>query len=251
MYKSLNKREYIKTDPIFFPHGLNGNIEFVSFVSAVFAYGRVTQIQKFLNNFFSIFGNKPLLSKNKDSNLYYRFQKSSDITHFVNFLDNLYEQYGSIQNLFYTLSSDLEVALSEFVIYAKEYGTKVKAGRGYFFLFPDIKASGAKRLRMFLRWMVRSDEVDFGIWSRYSKSELKYPTDTHILNFAKRMYIIKNSNNNYTNLNIITEYFKKLNPLDPVKYDFSITRLGILYKCQFMLSDNCSKCIFMDLCSLC
>lgn len=246
-YERYNRISYAKTDPIFYPISHEGNKEYIGIVSALFAYGKVSLIQKFLDNYFAFFGFYP--SKGfGEINLYYRFQKSIDIVILYNFLSNIYDKYGSIKNFFLSSSSKLDQSLKNFVNAGREFGMKHGAGRGYFQLFPAPEKSGLKRLRMFLRWMVRDDEIDLGLWKEYSPKELMYPIDTHILRFAKHFGIINNENNIPKNSKIITDFFAEINSDDPVKYDFTITRLGMLCNCHFHSNIICGDCIYISEC---
>ncbi|TYB95061.1 MAG: TIGR02757 family protein [Kosmotoga sp.] len=242
IYSQYTRSEFIGTDPIVFPARTAGNKEYISFVSSLFAYGRVNAIQDFLEKFFLRFGNDPFEIDNSETKLYYRFQTSKDIRLLVLLIKEIYIQYGSIHNFFINLSSNLEKALEGFLDYARRFGAENNAGRGYFFLFPGYGGSGLKRFRMFLRWMVRKDDVDFGLWDTYKASELLYPLDTHILRFAKGFGIISSEANSPRNTRLITDYFKVINEEDPVKYDFAITRLGMLNSCKFKTSVNCEVC---------
>jgi len=248
IYSRFTSPIYIDTDPIVFPKSYSGNTEFVSLVAALFAYGRVNSIQSFLKKFFHHYGTDPFVIEAFPSGLYYRFQKAYDIQVFVEFLTDIYKRYGSIENLFTYFSSNLEDALDEFLKMASEFGCNKGAGRGYFFLFPTYGRSGLKRLRMFLRWMIRKDSLDFGLWQHYSPSMLLYPLDTHILRFGYNFGLISNDLNSHSNTLKITEFFKSINPEDPVKYDFAITRLGMLNGCRFIESKVCENCRFNGNC---
>lgn len=242
IYRYYNRREFIGSDPILFPKSINGNTEYIGFIASLFAYGRVNAIQTFLDAFFVRYGTDPFRINQLDTKLYYRFQSSEDIHLLVLLIKHIYSQFISIQNFFRYLSGDLEDSLKGFLDYARKFGEEKKAGRGYFFLFPKYGYSGLKRFRMFLRWMVREDEVDFGLWDAYDSSELLYPLDTHILRFAKNFGIINTETNSNKNSHLITDYFRNFNEYDPVKYDFALTRLGMLNFCKFKESAACDVC---------
>lgn len=242
IYSQYTRAEFIGTDPIIFPSTIDGNKEYISLVSSLFAYGRVNSIQDFLKKFFYRYGNDPFDTDNSEAKLYYRFQTAEDIRLLVTLIKGIYLQYGSVQNFFVNLSDSLEKALEGFLDYARGFGAENNAGRGYFFLFPKYGKSGLKRLRMFLRWMVRKDDVDFGLWGAYKTGELLYPPDTHILRFAKNFGIISSEANSHRNARLITDYFKTIDKQDPVKYDFAITRLGMLNSCKFKRSVSCEVC---------
>lgn len=250
-YKIYNRVEYVKTDPIFFPTINEGEREYIAFVSALFAYGKVSLINIFLQRFFEHYGREPNSSKEPNQNIYYRFQSYRDVYTIYCFLMDIYEKYGSIEKCFLSFSEDLEVALERFVKFGRVYGVEKNADSGFFQLFPDPKKSGLKRIRMFLRWMIRKDEIDFGLWKSFDKRSLIYPIDTHILRFGFKYGIIKNETNSLNNAKRITEFFKNINPDDPLKYDFTITRLGMLCGCEFEHSRGCEVCGYKSQCPFC
>lgn len=248
IYNKYNRIEFINSDPIVFPHKIKGNTEFIAFCASCFAYGNVGAIQKFLNSFFDEFGTDPLAINKKDTALYYRFQKPVDILAFVWKVKEIYEVYGSIENAFLASGENLEESLNNFTILMKKISIDAKIGQGYGFLFPDPVKSGAKRLRMFLRWMVRCDDVDFGLWKNYTCKDLHFIIDTHILRFAYKNGIINNSSSTRKNLETVTSFFRQMNPCDPAKYDFAISRLGIIFNCTYEASQKCFKCEEKNIC---
>lgn len=250
-YSIYNRVEYVKTDPIFFPTIQEGEREYIAFVSALFAYGKVSLINNFLQRFFDHYGIKPNTLKNSDPNIYYRFQSHDDVYKIYYFLMDVYERYGSIERCFLSFSDNLEDALGKFVKFGRDFGIKHDAGSGFFQLFPDPKNSGLKRIRMFLRWMVRKDEIDFGLWKNFDKKDLIYPIDTHILRFAFKNGIVKNETNSLKNAIKITEFFKEINSEDPLKYDFTITRLGMVCRCEYEIKADCGVCAHRVRCPFC
>lgn len=253
IYRKYNKVAYIKTDPIELVYNLDGHREFISFVSSIFSYGKVKSIKKFLVEFFTYYGKDPfnINSYASNCNLYYRFQKNEDIKIFVEFVTYIYKNYGSIEKLFLSFSSVLEEAFIKFCKFAREFGNQEGAHRGYFNLFPSGEGLYSKRLNMFLRWMIRSDNIDFGLWTMYKPSELKYPMDTHITKFAIANNLINSKQNNIKNVNRITEYFRKYSYNDPVKYDFALTRQALLIGCTFKKSHICNNCLDNNMCLFC
>lgn len=242
LYMKYNTQEFVSTDPIYYPSTVEGHREFIAFASSCFAYGNVKAIQGYLNTFFNEFGCEPTLIKDKPTKLYYRFQKPNDVRAYVLTLKEIYDTYGSIERAFLQMGTNLEESLFNFVVHMKKRGAANGGGKGYDFLFADPVKSGAKRLRMFLRWMVRKDEVDFGLWTNYSPRDLHFIIDTHILRFAHKNGIIKNDSGTRKNLDSVTEFFRAMNPDDPAKYDFALSRLGIAFGCSYSASDKCVKC---------
>lgn len=249
IYQQFNTEGFVDTDPIFFPKTLQGNTEYIAFISALFAYGKVNLIKGFLSNFFDRFGLNPFgIEPFKKHGLYYRFQKEQDITVLCEFIRGVYQDYGSIEYFFTSKSLSLETSLEKFIEHARQFGFQRGASEGYLFLFPKYGSSGLKRFRMFLRWMVRDRDIDFGLWKGYEKRELVFPVDTHILRFGKNIGALSSSSNTHLNALKITDFFKIYDPEDPLKYDFTITRLGMLNGCLFRKNSNCELCTIFDSC---
>ena len=253
LYKRYNNTTYITSDPIDLVYRVKGNKEFVAFVSSLFSYGKVENIQKFLSNFFFHYGNDPynIILDSNDTNLYYRFQRTEDIKILVELIAYIYKNYGSLEKLFLKFSYILEDAFIKFSRFAIDFGKQRGAHKGYFNLFPIGEGLYSKRLNMFLRWMIRKDNIDLGLWRSYKASELKFPMDTHIMKFAITHNIISSRQNNISNVNKITNYFKKFSYNDPVKYDFAITRQAMLLGCTFKSEVECNLCIDNNKCLFC
>jgi uncharacterized protein (TIGR02757 family) len=113
---------------------------------------------------------------------------------------------------------------------------KIKFGKpttGFKFMFPlPEKSSACKRTNLFLRWMVRKDELDFGLWNGINKNQLIIPVDTHIARICKELRLTKRKNVSWPMAEEITNNLKKYDPIDPVKYDFALCHIG-MRKLQF------------------
>lgn len=242
LYGMYNKKDYIKTDPIRFPHELDGNTEFIAFTASCFAYGNMKAIQSFLFRYFDYAGTDPFsLNTEPDDNLYYRFQTSADVAAYSLFMKRVYEKYGSIGKLFETAGAYTVDTVDRGIKLLRSYMGEMTHGMN--FLVPVPGKSASKRLYMFLRWMIRSDEVDFGLWSHFDKTTLYMPSDTHILRMASNMGVIGRGESGRKAVDKVTAFFRELNPFDPAKYDFSITRLGIVTGCQYLENEKCSSCV--------
>ena len=101
---------------------------------------------------------------------------------------------------------------------------------------------------MFLRWMIRKDDVDFGIWNSFSASSLSVPLDTHVTKLALRLGVINEKESGKKALDKVNAFFRELSPNDPVKYDFALTRLGIAEGCNYEGRDACRHCAHRDIC---
>lgn len=247
LYSLYNHKDYIKTDPIRFPHELDGNKEFIAFTASCFAYGNMKAIQSFLFKYFEYAGCDPLhLNCNINDKLYYRFQKKEDVSSYSKLMKNIYTKYGSLHNLFEEAGANSIKDISKGIELLRSHMEEITNGLN--FLIPVPGKSASKRLYMFLRWMVRDDDVDFGLWKNFDKTSLYMPVDTHIMRMALNLNIVNENETSKTALEKVTAFFKKLNPNDPAKYDFSITRLGIVSSCKYSNNKICEYCINKNIC---
>jgi uncharacterized protein (TIGR02757 family) len=242
IYEKYNVKEYIPTDPILFPHTMGGNQEFVAFTAAMFAYGNVNAMQKFLRNFFETCGTDPIHLNPNPNALKYRFQTSIDVAKYCLVMKDIYKDYGSLENLFNKNISEspITTAMSAFELIRGKYFSNLTQGLNFLFAMPGKSAS--KRLWMYLRWMIRKDNVDIGLWSIYKPSQLNFPLDTHISRMSTSLNIISPNDKPTSAIAKIHAYFHRLSPQDPVKYDFALTRLGIAHKCKYEYSESCAGC---------
>ncbi len=247
LYNYYNKPDYIYTDPIRFPHEINGNIEFIAFTAACFAYGNMKAIQSFLYKYFEYAGTDPLnLNKNINDKLYYRFQTKEDVASYSILMDKVYNKYGSLFNLFNEAGALSIENIDKGIILLRSHIEHITQGLN--FLLPVPGKSASKRLYMFLRWMVRKDDIDFGLWESFNKKSLYMPVDTHIMRMSYYLGIIDKNETGKKAVVKVTDYFRSLNEEDPAKYDFSLTRLGIVSDCQYSRSDICIKCFHKNIC---
>ncbi|GAB7140104.1 TIGR02757 family protein [Deferribacterales bacterium RsTz2092] len=244
LYKKYNNQNYIHTDPIRFPHTYAGDKEFIAFTAAMFAYGNVKAMTNFLHNFFTDCGADPLTLTTNPTNLKYRFQSTSDVADYCTLMQRVYMEQGSLKNL---LDKAIKggataplVAVRDVVLRLRDYAPNgITLGLNFLLSVPDKSAS--KRLWLFLRWMIRRDEVDFGLWDSFKPSALSMPLDTHITRFATHCGLLHGEKGSRA-LAIVNNFFRDLTPEDPAKYDFALTRLGIANGCQYERSAMCEKC---------
>lgn len=201
-------------------------------ISSSLAYGNVKQIIKVLEKIFSILKNPTQYIKTsspqkilRDFNyIKHRFTEGKEIAKLIIRLKQIYIVHKDMESLFlkfYIREKPIHFSYTPFI--TTIFGNSFKT------LIPNPqKNSAMKRFNMFLRWLVRKDNIDFGIWQNVSKSDLIYPLDTHIHKFAIENNITKRKDNSIKTALEITYFFKKINNDDPLKYDFAISRLGIL-----------------------
>jgi uncharacterized protein (TIGR02757 family) len=227
---------YEKPDPLLIAKRQND--EFAILLCALFAYGNAKLIVKFLDSLdFSLLNKSEEKIEEALKNHYYRFQNSSDVVAVFKTFASLKKEI-SLEELFFEGYKNEKSVLEgiDFVI------QKIKkeanySSQGFDFLVGNplkrdkkgkIKDSNApyKRWNMFLRWMVRKDSLDLGLWQKIDKKDLILPLDTHTFNVSLKLGLLKNRTYNLKSALEISQKLKEFDELDPIKYDFAIYRLG-------------------------
>jgi uncharacterized protein (TIGR02757 family) len=235
-------------DPLQFPHLFNDDrdIEVMAFVASVIAYGNVKQIINSLSKFLEISNNQPFkfiqgftTGKPIASKFVHRFYSSKDISRLFMLLHLACKEFGSLKKLFLSgynpKDENLKDAITNFNQYFLENAQKefCELSRGIVFMFPlPEKGSACKRINLFLRWMVRKDDLDFGLWNEIPTSKLVIPVDTHVARICRQLKLTKRKNVSWQMAEEITNNLKKFDSEDPVKYDFAICHIG-MRKLQF------------------
>lgn len=242
-YKKFDASQ-IHPDPLVFPRRfkLESDIEISAFISSIFAYGNVTQINNSLERVHNLIGENPTLFfekfNRKKHNAFFkdfkhRFFTGEDVRTLFLIISYILKNYESIKHLFLLYHFDEEKniknSLSSFsknlVEIAKKLGGDTK---GVKFMFPDpFNGSACKRMNLFLRWMVRKDKLDFGIWKAIRTDELIIPVDTHIARIGTELGLTKRKVVSWQMAEEITEKLKKFDSNDPIKYDFAICHIGM------------------------
>lgn len=244
-YKAFDKSQ-LSPDPLQFLHLYKeaGDIEVMGFIASVFAYGNVKQIINSLERIKIIVGEKPhkyiIKFSAKDyedfKGLKHRFYTEADIINLFLMMSHVYKTYASLKNLFIHCynpnEQNLKNAISKFsnhfIEISKEINGQKKVSSGLKFMFPNpSKGSACKRMNLFLRWMIRKDELDFGLWDEIPPSKLIIPVDTHIAKICTSLKLTTRKNVSWNMAEEITENLKKFDPIDPVKYDFALCHIGM------------------------
>ncbi|MFK5880907.1 MAG: TIGR02757 family protein [Sulfurospirillum sp.] len=205
--------------------------EFVSLICAMYAYGNANLIVKFLSSLdFSLLDANEKDIEEGMENRYYRFQSSKDtIEIFKTF--NKIKKTTTLEKIFMDgYSKNLDIMDGIFRLMEVIYDTNPYRSRGYEFLIGKIPkkkpTSPYKRWHMFLRWMVREDNLDFGLWSGVDKKDLLMPLDTHTFKIGQKLGLIKRKIYDFKSVVELTNSLRKLDPKDPVRYDFALYRIG-------------------------
>lgn len=213
--------------------------EYISLLCALFGYGKASLIVKFCDTlpYELLDGSEDKIRKELDS-FYYRFQNSEDIISIFIALNRLKKEttLNELFKSYYKKENSVLEGIDGTIktIYQKlDYNS-----RGYQFLVGsplsrdknnDIKHIGNapyKRWNMFLRWMVRKDFLDMGLWSGIDKADLILPLDTHTFNVSKKLGLLTRKTYDLKSALLVTNMLKEFDKLDPIKYDFAIYRLG-------------------------
>jgi len=236
----FNNTEFIEFDPITIPHGYNlkQDIEIAGFFSAILAWGnRKTIINKSLE-LMSLMDNSPYeFIKNHSekelrafSGFKHRTFQYTDLIYFVEILRRHYNTYDSLELAFRPDTNILYCQKTALIQFHRNFFNHEFAPlRTRKHIATPAKNSTCKRLNMYLRWMVRSDnrKVDFGLWKSIPASELMIPLDVHVEKYARHFGLLTQKKRNWGAVEEVTGCLRTFDPNDPVKYDFALFSLGV------------------------
>ena len=219
-----------KLDPILVAHRYRDPN--ISLICALFAYGNVKQIVKFLNSLdFELLHKSDDEIKEALQNHYYRFQKAPDVIALFIALKRLNEK-TTLEDIFksgYKRNNSTIEGINEMISFINN--VYPHSSQGYNFLISKVttktKGAGAlKRWMMFLRWMIRDDNIDMGLWKGVDKSDLIIPLDTHTFNVSKKLGLLNRKTYDLQAAIELTTTLKGFDSSDPLKYDFALYRIG-------------------------
>jgi len=219
-----------KPDPLLVASKYND--ESIALICALFAYGNAKLIVKFLQSLdFSLLDASDETIRHELSSHYYRFQNAKDVSMLFISLKRL-KNVDSIENIFYEGYKKEESVLDglwNFIETLKSMDSY--ESRGYNFLVGSVPKKVStmgtyKRYMMYLRWMVRDDVLDMGLWSKIDKKDLLMPLDTHTFKVSQRLGLLKRKTYDMKASIELTERFREFDKKDPIKYDFALYRLG-------------------------
>lgn len=237
-----NNSSFIETDPIQVPKQFSQkeNIEIAGFLASSIAWGQRATIIK----------NAFRLTQMMDNDPYTFLMNTSenDWTHFVDFkhrtfngidclfflrsLKNIYKNHGGLEEVF-TKGFQLDQSIASALRYFRKVFFEVEHElRSQKHISNIDKGASAKRLNMYLRWMVRKDNagVDFGLWKQIPPSALLIPLDVHTGTQARGLYLLSRKQNDWKAVVELTENLRKFNSEDPIKYDFALFGMGAFGK---------------------
>jgi uncharacterized protein (TIGR02757 family) len=253
----------LSSDPVEFAHRYRAreDVEAAAFLAASFAFGNVRQIRAFLERLFAALHPSPHaaltgrlpVSRLRLSGLRHRFISPAGVRRFLGCVRAAYLEHGSLETLFRSGMEPSGIGGRERLArFLEEFRTSWGPGlsRQRNFLFPDPrKGSACKRHNLFLRWMVRRrDGVDLGIWTVLSPRDLVVPLDTHIARMGRWMGMSRRRSPDWKMAEEITDAFRAVCPDDPVKFDYALTRIGILGACTTRSPGACDVCAVAKAC---
>ena len=266
LYVRYNRRELIKPDPLQFVYRYSepADMEIAGFLAAALAYGRVGQIERSVGDLLSRMGASPRefvadfdgKGRRKLKDFKHRFTSGDDISDLLELLRDVLSEHGSIEAFFASGFDRRDVntvaALTAFcerllARYAERHGGITTTGLKYLLASP-ARGSASKRLHLFLRWMVREDDVDAGLWKSVDKAALIVPIDVHMGRLCRILGLYKGNRTGLSMALKITEGFAKIEPGDPVRYDFSLSRIGIIEECNGRYRAECELCELFECC---
>jgi uncharacterized protein (TIGR02757 family) len=206
--------------------------ETIALICALFAYGNAHHIVRFLDTLdFSLLEQSEAAIQTSLHAHYYRFQSPADVQALFISLKRLRDKHGSIESLFMQGYANKRSTMNGLArILSVLYEINPYRSRGYQFLLGTIPSSNPvspyKRWLMYFRWMVRCDALDLGLWKDVDTKDLLMPLDTHTFRLGKKLGLIKRQTYDFKAVLECTEALKKLDPTDPIKFDFALYRLG-------------------------
>lgn len=228
--EKYNHTSFIEDDPISIPHQFNKkeDIEIIAFIVAIIAWGNRRSIIKSGNTLMEIMEHQPhafILNYTPfEYDFVHRTFNSVDLDFFFRSLKNIYENHGGLETVF---NKNLS-AQQRIVQFRNVFLEVPHESRSQKHLANPMKGSSAKRINMYLRWMIRKDKkgVDFGLWKEHKISSLYVPLDVHTANSARALGLITRKANDWKSLEELMQHLQSFCPEDPCKYDYALFGLS-------------------------
>ena len=236
-----NNPQFIETDPIQIPHqfSIKEDIEIAGFLAATIAWGNRKMIIKNGQKMMDLLGQSPydfvlnhdISHLEKLQPFVHRTFNGLDMITFIKGLQHIYKNHGGLENVFSTHQEEesLQKSITAFKFLFFEIDHEQRTQKH---ISDPLNQSAAKRINMFLRWMIRKDNkgVDFGIWKSILPSKLSCPLDIHSGNVARKLNLLSRKQNDAKALFELDSNLRLLDRNDPVKYDFALFGLGVFEK---------------------
>jgi uncharacterized protein (TIGR02757 family) len=235
-YSQYNRPAFIDPDPVSVPHRftLKQDIEISGFLTATIAWGNRKSIIANAHRLVQMMGGSPydfLLNAKPEEfkpflSFVHRTFNGDDCLFFLTSLQHLYKDHDGLEPLFSTMN---EMGAAHAITgFRNTFLSTIHLRRSEKHVADPLQGSAAKRINMFLRWMVRRDEcgVDFGLWRSIDPANLICPLDVHVGNVARKLGLLHRRQNDWKAAMELTQALGKFDPADPVKYDFALFGMG-------------------------
>ena len=242
--------------------------EVVGFCAAALAFGRVASVLQSVDSLLDVMGPhpaafvrafEPVRHSKRIEPLVHRWIRGRDLVALLLILQRMLREAGSIERFFLAGDDpdapDVSASLDSFSARALQtdlreaYGSRVPKRPGVCYFFPRPAAGSAcKRLNLFLRWMVRKDEIDLGVWTRVAPARLIVPLDTHVIRLGRCLRLTRYVSPGWKMAAEITASLRAINPEDPVRYDFSLCHVGMMNACGYGRPQRDSQCPLKGIC---
>ncbi len=234
-----NTPDFIPGDPISIPHEYSQkeDIEIAGFLTAIIAWGQRKTIIKNARGLMRRMDFAPFdficNASEKDlrvmSGFCHRTFNESDAMFFLKSLSNIYKYHGGLEGIFTKYFYPAQDVKQSIIGFRKVFLEYPHLKRSEKHVANILKGSTAKRINMFLRWMVRKDTkgVDFGLWGQIPTSALYIPLDVHVGNVARGLGLLSRKQNDWKSATELTYILRKFDPADPIKYDFALFGMGV------------------------
>jgi uncharacterized protein (TIGR02757 family) len=258
------------TDPVHIVrrHESAADREVVGFCAAALAFGRVASVLQSIESLLAVMGPQPaefvrrfdpVRERVRLAPLVHRWISGRDLIALLLVLQRMLREAGSIEEFFAQgddpVSTDIGPALDSFSMRAlatdmrAAYGRRVPRQRGVSYFFPrPSSGSACKRLNLFLRWMVRRDAIDLGVWSTVSPARLIVPLDTHVIRLGRCLGLTRYASPGWKMAADITAALRAFDPQDPVRFDFALCHVGMMNACGFLKPQGSAQCPLRGLC---
>lgn len=238
----FNQTKFIETDPIQIPalFTTKSNIEIAGFLAATLAWGQRPTIIRNAMKLVNLMNNNPieflLNVPEEDWDVFRDFKhrtfNETDCIYFMKSLKNIYQNHGGLEQVFTDGFRNGNTIYNSLIHFRKIFFELDHERRTEKHVSNVEKGAAAKRLNMYLRWLVRTDKtgVDFGLWKQIPTSALMLPLDVHTGNVARKLGLLNRTQNDWQAVEEITAKLRCFDPEDPVKYDFALFGLGVFEK---------------------
>jgi uncharacterized protein (TIGR02757 family) len=275
LYLEYNRAEAV-ADPIEIvrPFSSAADREVVGFCAAALAFGRVASVLQSIRHLMAVMGPAPAafvrtFEPERDGvaldGLVHRWTRGDDLSALLLAIRLMLEEAGSIERFFLSghddAAVDISTSLDSFCARALAFdldaayarsarGRSARLGPGVAYFFPRTSSGSAcKRLNLFLRWMVRKDAIDLGVWSAVRPSQLVVPLDVHVIRLGQCLRLTRYRSPGWRMASDITASLRALDPDDPVRYDFALCHVGMRDQCGFGRPHGDSRCPFKGFCT--